>query len=202
MRQLRFGLGLAALGFAASASAQGAAGYVDGYYLPYMQATLSSDAGSADIEGEGWGIKGLFKLNDAIAFNGEYQSVNFDGDVDQDAYRLGAGLYGRYFGLVGEYINRQIEVAGSETEVDGGGVFLRTNLLAGYDVAFSGGVGYVNLDDRGETLDGVEFSAGLDFRILPGLGVFADYRGLRLKENGVDVDSDEARVGLRLIFGG
>jgi opacity protein-like surface antigen len=195
-------LGLLSLAPLQMAQAESPAGFVDGYYLPWTQ--LKVDAGDdvdGDVDGDGWGVKGLLKLNDQIAFNGEYQRSDYDGPSKLDSYRLGAGYYWRYFGATAEYINLNIDSGDIEGTADGVGLFLRTSWLATSGLAFTGGIGYVRLDDGGETLDGLEYNLGLDFRITSNLGVFADYRSTDLTENGVDFELNDARVGLRFVFG-
>lgn len=196
-------LGLLSVGPIQMAQAESLAGFVDGYYLPWTQ--LKVDAGDdadGDIDGDGWGVKGMLKLTDAVAFNGEYQRSDYDGPSKLDSYRLGAGYYWRYFGVAAEYINLDIKSGDLEGNTDGVGLFARTSWLATSGVAFTGGIGYVRLDDGGETLDGYEYNLGLDFRVTDNLGLFADYRSTNLKENGVDFELNDARVGVRFVFGG
>ena len=184
------------------AQAEALAGFVDGYYLPWTQLKVDAgDGADGDVDGDGWGVKGLLKLTDQVAFNGEYQRSDYDGPSKLDSYRLGAGYYWRYFGVAAEYINLNIDSGDIEGTADGVGLFARTSWLATSGVAFTGGVGYVRLSDGGETLDGVEFNAGLDFRITSNLGLFADYRSTQLKESGVDIDLNDVRVGVRFVFG-
>jgi opacity protein-like surface antigen len=184
-----------------SAYADGVAGFVDGYYLPYTQLEVDSADASGDIDGNGWGIKGLLRITDNVAFSGEYQNSDYDGPSELDSYRLGAGYYWRYFGLAAEYINLDLDSgAGSSAETDGVGIFLRTSWLANFGLAFSGSVGYVNLDDGGATLDGYEYTAGLDYRFTPSVGAFAEYRSTNLSEADSDLTFEDVRVGLRLVF--
>ncbi len=186
-----------------SAQAEALAGFVDAYYLPWTQLKVDVDGSeeSGDVEGDGYGVKGLLRLTDQVAFNGEYQRSDWDGPSKLDSYRLGAGYYWRYFGVAAEYINQQIDSGDAEADADGAGIFLRTSWMGTSNLAFTGSVGYVRLSDSGESFDGFEFNVGLDFRITRNVGLFADYRSTQYDEDAGDLELNDARVGVRLLFG-
>ncbi|WP_428311948.1 hypothetical protein [Hydrocarboniphaga sp.] len=191
--------------FAPAVQAQALDGFVDVYYLPWteIKAKVEDDNGnsvSSSTDGDGYGIKGLLRLNDNIAFDGEYQKGNYDGDADRDSYRAGAGYYWRYFGIAADYINESVDDGISSADADGVGIYLRTSWLAVKGLAFTGAIGYVRLDRDGDTYDGIEYNVGLDVRINDYLGLFADYRSTDLSHSNLDLRLSDARAGVRLVF--
>jgi hypothetical protein len=196
---------LAGTVFAPAVQAEGLDGFVDLYYVPWTQLKTQADDSNGDkitnkTDGDGYGVKGLLRLNDAIAFDGEYQKTNYDGSADRDSYRAGAGYYWRYFGLSADYINESLDDGTTSKDADGVGIYLRTSWLAIKGVAFTGGVGYVRLDRGGDTYDGIEYNVGLDVRLNDYLGIFADYRSTDLSHSGFDLRINDARAGVRLVF--
>jgi hypothetical protein len=196
---------LASALFAPAAQAQSLDGFVDVYYLPWTELKAKAEDDNGDsvsnkTDGDGYGIKGLLRLNDNIAFDGEYQKGNYDGDADRDSYRAGAGYYWRYFGIAADYINESVDDGISSADADGVGIYLRTSWLAIKGLAFTGGVGYVRLDRSGDTYDGFEYNVGLDVRINDYLGLFADYRATDLSHSSLDLRLSDARAGVRLVF--
>lgn len=196
---------LASALFAPAVQAQALDGFVDVYYLPWteLKTKVEDDNGnsvSSSTDGDGYGIKGLLRLNDNIAFDGEYQKGNYDGDADRDSYRAGAGYYWRYFGVAADYINESVDDGISSADADGVGIYLRTSWLAVKGLAFTGAIGYVRLDRDGDTYDGLEYNVGLDVRINDYLGLFADYRSTDLSHSSLDLRLSDARAGVRLVF--
>jgi hypothetical protein len=195
---------LAGAWFAPLAQAEPLAGFVDLYYVPWTQLKASAEVDGDEVkdktDGDGYGVKGLLRLNEHIAFDGEYQTEDYDGSVDRDSYRAGAGYYWRYFGVAANYINESIDDGVSDGDADGYGIYLRTSWLAIKGLAFTGGVGYVSLDRDGDTFDGLEYNVGLDVRLNDFLGLFADYRATDLSHSGLDLKLSDARAGLRLVF--
>lgn len=191
--------------FAPAAQAQALAGFVDLYYLPWTELKAKAEDDNGDsisnkTDGDGYGIKGLLRLNDHIAFDGEYQSASYDGSADRDSYRAGAGYYWRYFGIAADYINESVDDGVTDEDADGVGIYLRTSWLAVKSLAFTGAIGYVRLDRSGDTYDGLEYNVGLDVRLNDYLGLFADYRSTDLSHSGLDLRLSDARAGLRLVF--
>lgn len=195
------------LGAALFSPAAGAApldGFVDVYYQPWAEIKASTEVDGEEVgdstDGDGYGIKGLLRITDHVAIDGEYQTADYDGSADRDSYRAGAGYYWRYFGVAANYINESIDDGVNDGDADGYGVYLRTSWLAIKGVAFTGAVGYVSLDRNGDKFDGLEYNVGLDVRLNDYLGLFADYRSTDLSHEGLDLRLSEARTGLRLVF--
>lgn len=191
--------------FAPAAQAQTIGGFVDAYYLPWTELKTKAEDDNGDsvsnkTDGDGYGIKGLLRITDHVAFDGEYQKGNYDGDADRDSYRVGGGYYWRYFGVAADYINESVDDGVSSADADGVGIYLRTSWLAVKGLAFTGGVGYVRLDRGGDSFDGLEYNVGLDVRLNDYLGLFADYRSTDLSHSGLDLRLSDARAGLRLVF--
>lgn len=183
------------------------AGFVDLYYQPWaeLETTLSVDDESVTntTDGDGYGIKGLLKISDHLALDGEYQTSDYDGSADRDTYRVGGGYYWRYFGVSADYINESIDDGNADTDdttAEGYGVYVRSSWLAIKGVAFTGAIGYLRLDRGGNEFDGFEYNLGLDVRLNDYLGLFADYRASDLSYDNLDLHLSEARAGLRLVF--
>jgi len=201
---------LAGLSYCGSAAAEtfgDFAGFIDLYHQPWAElettVTVDDESVGGKVDGDGYGIKGLLKISEHIALDGEYQTSEFDGSADRDNYRVGGGYYWRYFGVSADYINESIDddiADTNDTTADGYGLFLRTSWLGIKGVAFTGAVGYLRLDRGGNEYDGFEYNVGLDVRLNDYLGLFADYRSSDLGYQNVDLKISEARAGLRLVF--
>lgn len=187
---------VAALGLSAPALAAPGNNYVDGYLV------LSEiDVGPFDEDGSGFGLKGEFQIHEKLFLNGEYQTVDYDEDVDQ--LRLGAsfgpgagsraeGLYGRV-----EYVNFDFG-SGSGSEQDGIGGHVGYGLPLSKELRLHGEAGYLVLDD----LDGPELLVGATYQIAPNIALFGDYRAsfLEVDNGGGDVDVNDLRLGARFLF--
>jgi opacity protein-like surface antigen len=187
-------------------------GHIDAYYIPSSTIEIDvEDVGSEDVDGDGFGVKGMIPLGAAqnLFITGEYQSSKFDGengnaDFDVDQLRGGFGFMAPMgtgsLGVYGEYAN--IDLDGSEA--DGVGVHGRLVFPIGPAVNLYGQVGYLWLeDDSNNDVDGLEFLVGGSVDFTPNIGAFIDFRQSNLNVNDqddVDFTFQDVRLGLRVLF--
>ncbi len=199
-------LALAALLVLPSAAFANEQGHIDGYYIP--SATIEIDDGGPDIDGDGFGVKGMIPLGMTRSFflTGEYQSNSYDDpDIDLDQLRLGGGwqtpLATGSLGVYGEYIN--IDLDGSEA--DGFGVHGRLSFPVAPMVNIYGQVGYVQVeDDDNAEFGGMEFLVGASVDFTPNIGAFIDFRQTNLDADddsfAADMTLQDVRLGVRVLF--
>lgn len=187
---------IAAFAFAAPTMAAQGNNYVDGYFV------LSElDAGPADDDGEGFGVKGAFQITPKVFLTGEFQSVDYDDfNIDVDQIRLGAGI-GPGMGSSGEGIYGRGEyIQFDDDSDDQDGVVGTVGYALPVNSAFRlhGELGYVYVDDA----DGPELLVGGTYRLTQNLGIFADYRMSYLDPDrgGGDLDVADFRAGARFTF--
>lgn len=187
---------VAALGLSAPALAVQGNNFVDGYLV------LSEiDTGAFDDDGSGFGLKGEFQVHDKLFLNAEYQTVDYDGDVDQ--LRLG-GAFGPGAGSKGEGLYGRVEYvsfdfgSGSGSDQDGVGGHVGYGLPLSNEFRLHGEAGYLVLDD----LDGPELLVGATYQIAPNVALFGDYRAsfLEVDNSGGDIDVNDLRLGARFLF--
>lgn len=192
----------AAAAFGISAPAFSAPGnsYLDGYYVPSAELEIDLPGiGSADDDGDGFGIKGAAELAPQVFLIGEYQSTEYDdSELELDALRIGAGFgagAGNGGGLYGriQYIDYEID----NEEESGVGGHIGYALPLSNQFRLYGEVGYLKLDD----VDGPEVLGGAAFMLAPNLGIFADYRVTQLEDdNDIELTFEDFRVGARFTF--
>lgn len=205
---MKFKLALGVVAFALSTPLLAAPGnsFIDGYYVP--SATVEIDDGGLiglEEEGDGAGVKAAIELVPQVFITGEFQSNTYDdngGDVELDTYRIGLGVgegVGNGDGLYGriELINAD---DGTDSQEDDSGFAgtLGLGLIISPQIKIYGEAGYLVFDDLG----GPELLGGIAFRLLPNLGVFADYRltQLEVDDTNVEITYDEFRIGARFYF--
>jgi hypothetical protein len=175
------------------------AGAVDLYYIPSAGIEVTDPLGpDGDDDGDGFGVKGLFKVAESVALSGEYQSSTYDdSDADIDQLRLGVGFVGTGLsGIFAEY--DKIDFDGEDID----GFSIRARLAGDLNPQFGlyGDIGYALLESDDEDIDGLEFTIGGVLRLNPQAGIFVDYRlsNLEGQDSGVEVELDDLRVGVRL----
>lgn len=199
-------LGIAALGLSTPLLAAPGSSYIDGYYVPSASVEVEN-AGLLDFEeeGDGAGVKGAIELVPQVFITGEYQSNQYDddgSDLELDTYRIGLGLgegLGNGQGVYGRFEFINADDGGDDSEEESGVVgTIGLGAILSPQVKIYGEAGYQKFDD----LDGPELLAGIALRLLPNLGVFADYRytQLDLEDTDVEFTYDEFRVGARFYF--
>lgn len=187
---------LSAMAFHASAQ-QPSVGHIDGYYIPNAEIEASAGPATFSDDGDGFGVKGRALVAEQIFINGEYQSVEYDGNDELDQLRAGLGLLSPLnatTNLVGkvEYINIDDNVE----DESGFGVHGGVEIGLSPEISLVGTVGYVDVDD----FNGPEFLIGGRLQPNPNISVFADYRMTRLSDSGVDLDLDDLRLGVGFHF--
>jgi hypothetical protein len=177
-------------------------GQADLYMVPKANLELRDGGTSADIGGDGYGVKALFHVTDLIKATGEYQTVSYDaGDSDRSDLRLGAGLANAVgTGVFAEYLSIE--------NGDGFAVYGRAAGSFGIPrLGLHGQAGYVQVEDD-ERAYGFEFSLGASYALFDvaggTLGAMIDYRltNLEGQESNVEVKLRDLRVGARFLFGG
>jgi hypothetical protein len=183
--------------------------YIDGYGVASsdVEARLDGLEETAEDEGDGAGIKARIGLGEAY-LTGEYQSVEYDSDIELDQTRLGVmlgsgagtgtGLYAGAEYVDFDFLYPETAVTPEIEEEQNGiaghlgfGIGLLP-LLHAY-----GQVGYVKLDDY----DGPEFLVGASVQLLPFFGLFADYRVTDFEDDeDNELQFEDVRVGARLSF--
>lgn len=180
--------------------------FIDGYYVPSASVEVEN-AGPLDFQedGDGAGVKAAIEIAPQIFLTGEYQSNQYDddgSDIELDTYRFGVGLgegQGNGDGIYGrlELINAD---DGGDTEQDDSGFVgtLGLGLILSPQIKIYGEAGYQVFDQAA----GPELLGGVAIRVLPNLGLFADYRLTQLEDEDTDVELryDEFRVGARFYF--
>lgn len=186
----------AACAFAAPAMAAQGDNFIDGFYVPWYEA----DFGAGDDDGDGFGVKGAFKVGEPIYLVGEYQTIELDDtDLDFDELRLGvgigdgagargAGLYGRV-----QYVDFDFDF----DDDDGVAGHLGYAVPVSPQFRLYGEAGYLLLSD----VDGPELLAGATYQFAPNLAGFTDFRASYLDvDNSGDLDLSQFRIGARFTF--
>ena len=174
--------------------------YLDLYFVPQANLDISIPGlGSADDDGDGFGIKGRAHVAETVTLHGEYQAVTLDdSDLDIDQLRFGVGAHSsadsgaRFFGDA-EFVS--IDLEGEDQSgfgLHGGLSFTGESALSGF-----ARIGYLTLDD----VDGFEFSLGVDLAFSPQFGGFIDYRSTALEaDDSTEFDFTDLRIGIRFHF--
>lgn len=203
--KFKLALSVAALGLSAPLLAAPGGSFIDGYYVP--SATIQQENGLFDFEeeGDGAGVKGAIEVVPQVFITGEYQSNQYDdagSNIELDTYRLGVGLgegLGNGQGIYGRFELINADDNGDDSDEESGVVgTLGLGAILSPQVKIYGEAGYQKFDD----LDGPELLGGIAIRLLPNLGVFADYRysQLNLEDTDIDITYDEFRIGARFYF--
>lgn len=181
-------------------------GHVDAYYIPTTNLEFGvPGGGSADDNGDGFGVKGFvpFGRTQSFFLNGEYQSSSYDDfDVDVDQLRLGGGwqtpIATGTLGFYGEYAKLSID----DEDADGFGVHARMAFPVLPNAQIYGQVGYLSLeDDNNDTADGLEFLVGASYDFTRNIGAFIDYRHTDLEDDDdYKYKLGDVRVGVRILF--
>ena len=178
-------------------------GHVDAYMIPKANLETRAPSGaSADVGGDGYGVKTLVHITDLIMATGEYQSVSFDtGGADRSDVRAGVGVGNSAgSGLFTEYVSIE-NGDGFAVYGRGGGSFGIPRLQ------LYGQAGYVQVEDA-ERFYGFEFALGAGYAIIDlaggTLGAMIDYRltNLEGQESNVEIKLRDVRLGARFLFGG
>ena len=197
-------------------------GYVDAYYQPSVTQDFS-DGSSGRADGDGFGFRAWIPVAPLVILTGEWQRDHYDtlhldgvgkfhANVDDDQYRLGAGLQWHLpapvrLAAYAEYINEQargdVEGAAVDTKSDGFGFHGRATFSPSPWVSLYGQVGYVRLrDDNDNKADGPELLGGVAVYPTPLMRLFVDVRSPRLTDDqGGTLDTVEVRTGIGAVLG-
>lgn len=201
---------LAALSLSAlSAQAASPQSSVDVFYA---NQTLKLDVpgfGSADFDGDAFGVRGKFGLTQNFFLGGQYESGSYSEsgvDIDLDDLRLGGG-YGlliaptvQVFGQL-EYADLKLESQGIKSTADGFGVHVGIDGALSRTLSAYARGGLLRLEDDGSNkIDGTEFLMGLAGNF-GRFGLFGEYRVTSLEDDAdTQYDLDGFRLGARFNF--
>ncbi len=192
LRKLALLLALSAPTLPAAAAAEG---FVDGYYIPTSQIKGRVGGNEAKVTGDGFGAHVMFPVASVFLITGEYQRNSYDEatfaglsdsiDVTTDQYRVGFGAQStpdEFRGTVyGEYIKLKVK---DGDDADGFGLHARVTYGPMDPLRLFAEIGYVRVEEDGETLDGPEFLFGAAWSFTKQFAGFVDYRISRYDGNG------------------
>jgi hypothetical protein len=209
IRKLVLAVALATTALPVFAAAEG---FVDAYYIPYSR--IKAVGADASVDGDGFGAHVHFPLAEVFVITGEFQRHSYDevqvgpatGEIDftDNQLRVGFGAQSTPDVLRGTVYADYIRLMPEDGEdSDGFGLHARVsaNLLKPLNLFAE--IGYVRVEEEGETFDGPEFLVGGAWKFTELIGAFADYRISRFDGNG---DSEggarfyDVRTGVRLHF--
>lgn len=176
-------------------------GHLDLYFVPSAKLDITVPGlGSGDDDGDGFGVRGLGRIGEAVALTGEYQSTSYDdSDIDIDQLRLGLGLVGSTgSGVFIEYVD--IELDGDSA--DGFGIHGRLASDPAEAIGLYAQVGYLSIEDDFEKNTGPEFSVGAVVRLNPNAGAFVDFRRTQVEgeDSEIEFELTDIRAGVRFVF--
>lgn len=179
--------------------------HVDVFYLPTTEIDQQAGGTTADERGDGFGLRGLYRIGHRFAASGEYQSQKFgdNDEVELTQTRAALGFVGDddddFFGLFVEYDKLDSDELDN---LDGYSLHGRISGMRSEWLGFYGDLGYLRLDGDLEKYSGNEFTLGVLFKFGQ-FGVFADARRTSLegKDSGVRSALTDVRTGVRYEFG-
>lgn len=186
-----------------AANAADKGGSVYGYYSP-TGLDLTIGGNSIDTDGNSVGVRGLFPVAGAVLWSAEYERTSVEHDAD-DITQLRTGVLVRIrkmFGLAAEYVSADFN-SSNLGPFKGFGLHARADRQVGDAINLWAQVGYLMLrDDDLGALDGLEYSVGGAYELLPNWSAFTEWRQSRLKadDNDFDAELSHLRVGARYDF--
>lgn len=155
--------------FASAAGAQEIRyNYVQGSY-----GQVDLDDGGLEFDGDGFGIKGSFAINERLFAFGEYQTADMDLSIDFALSELALGYHTSLspsldiFASVG-YVNIDADSFFFSSNDDGVSIGLGLRGAISETIELYGGLNYVDVDD---SYDETRVTAGFDFRVTKSIGV-------------------------------
>jgi len=210
---MKFLFAAAACASALAAPVALAQGTLDLLYVPQTEFGIevsdpSIGSVSDDVDGDGFGVRGMGRAGERAAVRAEYQSVTYKddngpGEADIDQLRFGLGVIGASTsGVFAEYNKIDIE----DSKLDGYALHGRVAGNPSPEAQFYADVGWARLEDEnGSDWRGPEFSVGAAVGLSPAFAVLFDYRVTRLEASEdtttVEFEFTDLRVGGRLMFG-
>lgn len=167
------------------------------------------ELGSESVDGSGVGFRGEAALAHGLSLTALHQLTDVEeggdsADVTETRFGLrydhaldkmitvGAGL---------ESVQLSLEEDGSGLAVKGYSLSAHGALAVTQALSINAKVGYVDMGDiDGESLDGLEYQAGVAYDIDKQFGVFAEYRVVDLEIEDTDLTLDTIRLGGRMRF--
>ncbi len=164
--------------------------------LGYMKAELDDDLAGFDVDGDGFGIRGSFEINEAFFVALNYSALGFDFGVDLDQLSAGVGYHGAMsngtdFFAVLSYLRAEVSASGfGSADEDGFGATVGVRGMLTDKVELNGRIGYADL---GDGADGTSFGAGALYSFTDAFALGFD----------IEIDEDVTLYGLggRFYFG-
>lgn len=131
--------------------------------LGYMNAELDDDLAGFSVDGDGFGVRGAFELNEDWFVAVGYSAIGFDFGVDLDQLSVGAGYRfglsnGADFYAALSYLRAEVSASGfGSADEDGYGLTVGVRGMLTDKVELNGRIGY---SDLGDGADGTAFGAG------------------------------------------
>lgn len=202
MKRLLVGCSLVCL--SASALAEFPVGKVGVRLSPVVDIERSGPGGTDDGDGNAFGFHAELG-GDSLYGYADHQTSDLDiEDVDADLDETRFGVGARVTNNTGtlearvERYDTSLEVGGGEWEDDGVGMHVGGELPLGAGSAVYGSFGFLSLDDS----DGNEGRLGVRGKMSQTAEIYGEYRylGLEIDDDSTDIDLDDFRVGLNLLF--
>lgn len=168
------------------------AGGLDLFYIP----SYTDDLGT-EFQGDGFGLRGTFKVHQWVATLIEHSRVSYDSGSDFEQSRVGVGVtLDSGTGIFVEYANDRLDSVKS----DGLGVRGRVMARALPDVQVYADLGQAKLENTAGEYDELFYSVGGTFSITEQWGFFADYKVSLYDrpDSSSDRDIEQARLGVSM----
>ena len=121
------------------------------------EATIESEFGDIDIDGDSFGISGSFEISDLVYLTADYNSADFDFDIEQTVTGIGLGVHSNADSrsdVFGQFllINVEIEqpLLGSDDDNGFGFVFGVRHFL-NEKIELNGNITYIDVFEDSET---------------------------------------------------
>lgn len=203
MKRLLVGFSLVCL--SASALAEFPVGKVGVRLSPVVDIEISDNTASVDGDGNAFGFHAELG-GDTLYGYADHQTSdldieNLDADLDETRFGVGARVTNDTGTLEArvEHYDSSLDISGlPEGEDDGMGMHVGGELPLGAGSAVYGSFGFLSLDDS----DGNEFRLGVSGKMSETAEIYGEYRylGLEVDNDSTDIDLDDFRIGLNLLF--
>jgi hypothetical protein len=171
--------------------------YADGFDYTFVEGGIVNtevEVGPIDVDGDGFGVNGSFRITDNVHFLAGYSDQDYDFGIDGNTLSAGVGLnmgINEDLDFVANlsYIDAEIDTPFGSAGEDGYGVGAGIRARAGEKVEIDAGLNYVDLDESDTVLSvGGRYYFNDSFALTGGLS---------------DADAGLSwSIGLRAEFGG
>lgn len=125
-------------------------------YIEGSFGKVELDDSFVDVDGDGFGIGGSFEVADQFHIFANYNTTDFDFDVDLDETRLGGGFHSSLSPNVDfvanlAWVRFDASGPGGSVDDDGFGASVGVRAMAGTNVELAGAIEYVDIGDGDDT---------------------------------------------------